>query len=196
MEWLNLSLIMDILLILIPVLILILLLFKFVVPKKPALGIGLAIGGGLLGTWLVNRRLKSAFNVEKKLAAHNKMMAEFKAKQKQRAQAVVANRQVIKTLEKQREKLSEEAVKHETELKLIDRELEDRHKLNEEIVSKSSVFLEASEQGSENRKALLKRYLNSTTKVTANNKATSDIIDPLSESAGLQIEGFHLFRVN
>ncbi len=185
-DWLNWTVIVDVSLILLPVIVLLILIFKFVIPKKPALGIGLAIGGGLLGAWLVNRRLKSAFAVEEKLAAHNEMMAAFKAKQKARAQAVAANQQVIKTLTRQREKLSEEAHKHETELKLIDRELEDRQKLNQKIVSESSDFLAESETNSAERKALLQRYLNTVKPET----------EKLSEAGAIEIDGYHLFRIN
>lgn len=109
-------------------------------------------------------------------------MADFKAKQKARSQAVVANQAVIKTLEKQRQKLSEEAVKHETELKLIDRELEDRKKLNEKIVSESSDFLAESESHSAARKALLQLYHNSA--------------GVEAKPAAIEVDGYHLFKVN
>ncbi len=189
-SWLNWNTVLDVTLILIPVIVLIFIIFKFVVPKKPALGIGLAIGGGLLGAWLVNRRLKSAFDVEEQLAAHNKMMAAFKAKQKERSQAVTANLQIIKTLEKQREKLSEEAAKHETELKLLDRELQDRRRWNEKIVSESSDFLAESETNSARRKALLKRFL-------ASGGVTESPIIPLKVEAGaIEVDGYHLFLIN
>ncbi len=190
-SWLNWSTVLDVALIIVPFIILIVVILKFVVPKKPALGIGLAIGGGLLGAWLVNRRLKSAFDVEKKLAEHNAMMAAFKARQKERAQAVIANQQVIKILEKQREKLSEEADRHETELKLLDRELEDRRQLNKKIVSESSDFLAESETNSAKRKALLQGYLSSN-----GTKKPAIIVHTNGEASVIEVNGYHLFRIN
>lgn len=154
----DIAFIIDIAIIAVPTLIVVYLLFKFLVPKKPALGIGLAIGGGLLGAWLVRRRLRAAFDLEKELAAHNEMMAEFKDKQKNRAQAVLANKQVMDTLEKQRKKLSAEADKYSTELELIDAELEERKKLNTKILGDSEAFLEGAKKRSESRKRLLEQY--------------------------------------
>jgi len=154
----NWNVVLDVAIILLPLLVVLYLIIRFIVPKKPALGIGLAIGGGLLGAFLIRSRLKKAFDVEKKIAEHNEMMAKFKAKQKQRAQAVLANKQVIDVLEKQRKKLAKNAQKHETQLKLLDAELTDRKKLNEKILSESEEFLQSVEGRSAKRQALLRQY--------------------------------------
>ncbi len=153
---------LDVLIILLPLLVVLYLIIRFIVPKKPALGIGLAIGGGLIGAFLLRSRLKNAFDVEKKIAEHNDMMAKFKAKQKQRAQAVLANKQVIDALEKQRKKLAKNAQKHETQLKLLDAELNDRKELNEKILSESEEFLQSVEGRSADRQKLLREYQNAT----------------------------------
>ena len=68
----------DIGVIVIVVVVVIFLILKFVGGKKPALGMGLAGGVGLLGYFLVRKRLKRAFDVEKQIAAFNDSMAKFK----------------------------------------------------------------------------------------------------------------------
>jgi len=150
--------ILDAILILIPIVVCIILVFKLVVPKRPALGIGLAGGVGLLGYFLVKRRLKNAFNVEKKIAEHNEMINEFKKKQKTRYNAVMANKQVIETLTKQRRKLAKNTEKHETGLRLIDEELKDRRTLNEQLLKNSGVFLKTVGKRSRERDELLERF--------------------------------------
>ena len=154
----NVENILDAILILIPIMVCIILVFKLVVPKKPVVGIGLAGGLGLLGYLLIKRRLKNAFDVEKKIAMHNKIINEFKEKQKTRYSAVMANKQVIDTLTKQRNKLAKKAYKHETELRLIDEELKDRAELNEQLLKSSGIFLKTVEGRSMARDDLLKRF--------------------------------------
>jgi len=161
------KLILDIGLIAIPILIVLFFVIKYVIPKKPALGIGLAIGGGLLGAWLIKRRLQSAHDAEEELALHNKMMAAFKDKQDKRAQAVLVNKEVIATLQDQRTKLAKNAAKHETELALIDKELEERKKLNEKILSDTDAFVDSTKKRSSERKNLLDRFIAEGGTVTA-----------------------------
>lgn len=154
----NSGLWLDVILIIIPTVICIILIFKFAVPKRPVIGMGLAAGAGLLGYFLVKRRLKNAFDVEKKIAEHNQAMTEFKEKQKTRAELVLANNQVIKTLEKQNEKLGKKADKYKTEIQLIDEELKDRRALNEQLLKSSGAFLESTKNHSQERKELLRRF--------------------------------------
>ncbi len=191
----NSALIIDIAIIAAPALIVMYLLFKFIVPKKPALGIGLAIGGGLLGAWLVRRRLQAAFDVEKELAAHNEMMAEFKGKQKNRAQAVLANKQVIDTLEKQRKKLSTDAEKYSTELEIIDAELEERKKLNTKILSDSEAFLKSSEKRSKNRKNLLEEYQEENGSISGDAPLEEVPNKGSASQPHIEINGFRLIQV-
>ena len=186
----NVRTIADVLIILLPLLLILYLIIRFIVPKKPTLGIGLAIGGGLLGAFLLRSRLKKAFDVEKKIAEHNEMMAKFKAKQKQRAQAVLANKQVIDTLEKQRKKLAKNAQKYETQLKLLDAELNDRKKLNEKILSESQEFLQSLEGRSAKRQALLRQYEQSATgepQPEPENRGTADRPD-------IELDGYRLLE--
>ena len=61
MDW---SLWLDIALLALPVVLVLFFIIKFVVPKKPLLGIGLAIGTGIFGAWLVRRRLQGAQDAE------------------------------------------------------------------------------------------------------------------------------------
>lgn len=185
----NVSTLLDIIIILIPMIIIGYLIFKFLIPKKPVLGIGLALGGGLLGAWLLRNRLQKAFDVEEKLAEHNEMMAKFKAKQKQRFQAVIANKQVIANLEKQRQKLAKKGQQHTTELKLIDAELADRRSLNEQILSGSAEFLQSVDQHSADRQKLLQRYYgaaNQPEQPLPKNKGT--VQDPDIELDGYRLE--------
>ncbi|MFQ6115842.1 MAG: hypothetical protein ACE5NG_17415 [bacterium] len=154
----NLDTILEVAIIIIPVLFIIFLLFKFVVPKRPAVGIGLAAGVGLLGAFLVKKRLKNAFDVEKQIAEHNKMMAEFKEKQKNRYNAVMANKQVIATLEKQRKKLAKNEEKYRTEIELIDAELRDRREHNERLLKSSEALVETMRESSQETDELTRRF--------------------------------------
>lgn len=185
------ALILDIAIIIIPILLVILFVLKFILPKKPLLGIGLALGGGLLGAWLIRRRLRSAQSAEEELAAHNKMMAAFKDKQDQRAQAVLANKKIIDTLEAQRLKLSQSADKYSDELELIDAELEDRKKLNKEILSDSGAFLESLSERSAARKNLLDQFMAERGSLTAD-APIDDNVDP---GAVIEINGHRLIEV-
>ena len=183
--------VLDTILILIPVIVCIILVFKLVVPKKPLLGIGLAGGIGLLGYFLVKRRLRNAFAVEKKIAQHNEMINRFKIKQKTRYNAVMANKQVIATLTKQRKKLAKNAEKHETELRLIDEELKDRKTLNEQLLKSSAVFLETVEERNKERDELLERF---------ERQSTSPEIAKFSQkgvdknTSKIEIDGYHLLE--
>jgi len=158
MGFIDWSVVRDVAIILIPVLIAIILIWKFVVPKRPVLGLGTAIGVGLLGAIFVNRRLKKAFDVEKKLAEHNEMMAKFKEKQKQRFEAVVANKKVIDELEKQKKKLEKKGDKYATEVRLLEKEISDRSQLNKKILDDSEEFLDSLEERRSSIKDLLERY--------------------------------------
>jgi hypothetical protein len=158
MEFLNIGLILDVLIILIPVAIAIFLLFKFVVPKRPALGIGLAVGGGLIGAWLIGRRIKGALDVERKLAEHNEMMAKFKSKQKNRFEAVMANKKMIDELEKQRDKLAAQGDKYKTEVELLNKEIEDRHKMNKTVLENTDEFVSSLENRRKSIGSLLDRF--------------------------------------
>lgn len=153
----NLSVYLDIAIILIPVLIFIFLVLKFVFPRHPKLGIGLALGGGLLGAFFIHRKIKKAFDVEKKIAEFSENMDQFKKVQKGRQEAVLANKQVIEGLRKKREKLAKKGDKFKTERDLIDAELADREKLNKQLISNAENFLKNSERRSAARKALLGR---------------------------------------
>jgi len=185
------ALIRDITIIVIPILLVLGFVFKFVVPKKPLLGIGLALGGGLLGAWLVNRRLRSAQDAEERLAAHNKMMEAFKNKQDQRAEAVLANKKIIDTLETQRARLAKDENKFSDELKLIDAELNDRRELNNEILSNSGTFLNTVAKRSRKRKNILDRFLAEGSSLSGD----APVADPDGNSAKIEIDGHRLIEV-
>ncbi len=155
----DIKLILSVVLILIPILVGIYLVFKMVVPRRPVLGIGLAGGLGLLGYWLARRRLKTAFDVEKALAEHNAMMDAFKKRQKERYNAVMANKTVIEELEKQKQRLENDREKYRTEIALIDAELRERRQWNERLLKESGDFLEQIKLRSARRQALLNHYL-------------------------------------
>jgi len=186
---------LDVVLLLIPILVVLFLIIKFVLPKKPALGIGLAGGVGLLGYFLVRRQMQNAFEVEKKIAEHNWMMAEFKEKQKTRYNAVMANKQIIDNLEKQRQKLAKDEQKYQDELRLLDAELDDRRKLNDELLKSSSEFLATSVSRSQARQKLLQDY----EAQSQNSKQTSTdaAATPATGGAGtaIEVDGYHLQEV-
>lgn len=185
------ALIRDITIIVIPVLLVLGFVFKFVVPKKPLLGIGLALGGGLLGAWLVNRRIRSAQDAEERLAAHNKMMAAFKDKQDQRAEAVLANSKIIETLEVERQKLAEKEDAQSAKLKLIDSELNDRRELNKEILSDSGAFLDSVKNRSRDRQNILDRFLAEGGSLSGD----APISEPDGNSAQIELNGHRLIEV-
>ena len=184
--------ILDAILILIPIVVCIILVFKLVVPKRPVLGIGLAGGVGALGYFLVKRRLRNAFDVEKKIAEHNEMINEFKEKQKTRYNAVVANKQVIETLTKQRKKLAKNTEKHETELRLIDEELKDRKALNERLLKSSGVFSETVGKRSRERDELLERFEKQTGSPEIDRSSQEKTRGEISK---IEIDGYHLLEV-
>jgi hypothetical protein len=187
--------IIDLLLLIIPFLFVLFLILKFVLPKRPALGIGLAGGVGLLGYFLVKRRLRHAFDVEKKIAEHNRSMAEFKERQKTRYDAVTANNQIIKSLEEQRKRLMKDEHRYENEIKLIDAEVEERRALNENLLQSSSTVLEEIRERSGGRRDLLRR--------TGILPDAIGIAEPVPEpvSAGevsdsdLEVDGYRLLEV-
>lgn len=145
----------DIGVIIIVIVVVIFLILKFVGGRKPLLGMGLAGGVGLLGYFLVRKRLKRAFDVEKQIAAFNDSMAKFKDKQKTRYQAVTANQEVINTLEQQKKKLKKKGDQYETEIALIDKEIQDRQNLNSNLLERTEDFLAQSSERSADRRALL-----------------------------------------
>ncbi len=136
-----------------------------VVPRKPALGLGIIAGTGILGGFFVKRHLKHLFDVEKRLAEHNEMIAEFKKKQKTRFEAVETNRQIVKVLEKRQQELERDAGDHTEELKLLDKEIKERKVLNKNLLENTDAFLAKSERNSAGRLELLRRYRASTAEV-------------------------------
>lgn len=173
---------LDVALLLLPLLIAAVLIYKLVLPKHPKLGLGILAGMSAIGAFLVHRKLKKAFAVEDKLAEFNEDYAKFKEIQKRRQQAVTANQQVIKVLEKQREKLAKDAEKYKTELQLIDAELKDRLALNEKLIKDAESFVASAKERSERRKKLL----------------TSDLPPvaetPDAEKKDIEIDGFRLIE--
>jgi hypothetical protein len=150
---------LEIIILAIPFIVAIILIFKYVLPKRPALGFGLAGGVGLVGYFLVRNKLKRAFQVEDQIAEHIKDMAEFKNVQKNRYKAVLANKEIINELEKQREKLSKNSDKYETEIKLLDAELTDRKAMNEKLLDNSKELLKTTEERTSDRDQLLERFM-------------------------------------
>ncbi len=145
----------DVLVILVPIVVAAVLVWKLVIPRHPKLGIGLISGLGLIGGYLIHRKLKKAFAVEEKLAEFNENFAQFKEVQKRRQEAVSANQQVINVLQKKRRKLEKNAEKYRTELQLIDAELKDREKLNERLLKDAASFVTGAKKRSEERLKLI-----------------------------------------
>ncbi len=192
MQFIDWSIARDVAIILIPVLVAIILIWKLVLPKRPVMGIGLALGAGLLGAFLVNRRLKKAFDVEKKLAEHNEMMAKFKNKQKQRFEAVTANKKVIKELEKQKNSLEKKGEKYATEVELLNKEISERSELNKKLLEDSGEFLESLEERRASIDELLKQYERETA-AAANYEPEPEIPNQGSaERPDIEINGFRL----
>jgi septal ring factor EnvC (AmiA/AmiB activator) len=123
------------------------------------------------------------------------MMAEFKEKQKQRAQAVLANKKVIETLQQQREKLAKDADKYSTELDLIDAELKERKELNKKILENADSFMDSVEKRSTDRKKLLEQYYDEGNSISADtpvpavpNRGTAAVPD-------IEINGHRIIKV-
>ena len=146
---------LEVIIILIPVIVALILIWKLILPRHPKLGVGLIAGVGLIGGYFVQRKLKKAFAVEDKLAEFNENFARFKETQKRRQEAVSANQEVIRVLQKKREKLSRHADRYQTELKLIDAELQDRQALNEQLLNDASAFVSAARARSKARQKLI-----------------------------------------
>lgn len=182
---------LDVLIIVIPILIAIILVYKFVFPKKPALGVGLMVGAGLLGSWLVGRRLKNAFDVEKKLAEFSKNMEQFKNVQKRRQESVMANKQVIDVLQEKRKLLEKDAARYETEIRLIDAELKERLQLNEKLIINAEEFLIDADKRSAERQELLElfRKQSGTTPFESAKEPTNK---GTTENPDIELDGYRL----
>jgi len=170
----------DIIIILSPLIVILFLVFKFVLPKSPGLGIGLAGAVGIFGYFLIKRKLKKAQDIENQISEHNEMMAEFTTIQNTRAESVAANEEIINQLTKMRNKLDVKNEQHRTKLKLIDAEINEREKLNRDLLSRSSVVLNSIGERSRERRRVL------------------DLIEPrptpssIDESDGIEINGYSL----
>ena len=125
----------DLLLILIPIVAVVIIILVFVMPKNPKIGAGLLAGTGLVGFFLLRSRLKDAFAIEKRISKYHKDIADFNEKQKIRTSGVMANKEVISTLEKQQERFKKNEDKYQTELTLIDAEIKDRKVLNDKLIN-------------------------------------------------------------
>lgn len=182
----------EIIILAIPFIVAILLIIKYVVPKHTSLGIGLAGGVGVLGYFLVKNKLKRAFEIENQIAEHVKEMEEFKNVQKTRYKAVLANKEIIEELEKQRKKLGKNAGKYETEIKLIDAELADRRNMNKKLLENSKEFLESTEERVESRTELLERFMRESGMTGVITPATST---PTDNAEVIEINGYQLKEV-
>jgi membrane-associated HD superfamily phosphohydrolase len=173
---------LDVAVILIPVIVALILIWKLVLPRHPKLGVGLIAGVGLIGGYFVQRKLKKAFAVEDKLAEFNEDFARFKETQKRRQEAVSANQEVIRVLQKKQEKLAKHADRYETELKLIDAELQDREKLNKQLLEDASSFVAGAMARSKERQKLIGAL------------PDEQEAEPAEPNAPIEIDGYHLFR--
>ena len=183
----------DLLLILVPIVIAVILIIVFVMPKNPKIGAGLLAGTGIVGFFLLRSRLKNAFSLENRISKYNKDMSEFKKKQKLRASGVMANKEIISTLENQRERLKKDEQKHQTEITLIDAEIKDRKQLNEKLLNETESFLKTSEQKSLDRRALAQKVLSQSTVGIIEDEQEPDENTP--EAVVFSINGFHLKEV-
>ncbi len=172
---------LDVLIILVPILVALILIWKMVLPRNPKLGIGLIAGIGLIGGYFMQRKLKKAFAVEDKLAEFNEEYARFKEIQKRRQEAVSANQQVIKVLQKKRQKLAKHAERYQTEIQLVDAELQDRKKLNEQLLKEAASFVAAARARSKARQELIGTLPQS-------DKSPTDPGRPI------EIDGYHLIK--
>ncbi len=172
---------LDVLIIVIPVIVALILIWKLVLPRHPKLGVGMIAGVGLIGGYLIHRKLKKAFAVEEKLAEFNEEFARFKEIQKRRQEAVSANQQVIRILQKKRQKLAKHADRYQTELKLVDAELKDREALNRQLLEDASSFVAAARARSKERQKLIGT-------LPENEEAAP------APNAPIEIDGYHLIK--
>lgn len=183
----------DLLLILIPIVAVVIIILVFVMPKNPKIGAGLLAGTGLVGFFLLRSRLKNAFSIEKRISKYHKDIADFKEKQKIRTAGVMANKEVISTLEKQQERFKKNEDKYQTELTLIDAEIKDRKVLNDKLINETDSFLDKSEKKSLDRRALAQKVLSQSTIGIIEDEPDNNVI--ATEPAAIKINGYSLKEV-
>ena len=183
----------DLLLILIPIVVVVILIIVFVMPKNPKIGAGLLAGTGIIGFFLLRSRLKNAFSLEQRISKYHKEMADFKNKQKVRASGVMANKEIISTLENQKDRLKKNEKKYQTELSLIDAEIKDRKLLNEKLLNETDSFIKNSEERSIDRRALAQKVLSQSTVGIIEDEQDSD--DNTSGTTMFSIGGYSLKEV-
>lgn len=183
----------DILFILIPIGLVLFLLYKFIFPHNKKAGGLLMAGTSILGYFLVRSKLNNALSIEKRIAEYNQDMADFKNRQKTRANLVHANKTIITNLEKQAEKLKKNEEKYSDELNAINAEINERKKLNEKVLSDTDAFIEASEQRSKERRKILEQLKNGPETVGI----VQSEITPENNSSGelILIDGYSLKEV-
>lgn len=145
MDWLTqLGISRDTLILLLPLLIVAVLFVMLVIRKSPLLGVGMLAGAAVLGTWLVkNKKLQSAFEIEKKVAGKNEKLKQFKERQKERYQAVMANREIITELEKKLKQLQKQPAANKIEIQLLEKEISERKALLEKLLKEEDDILPA-----------------------------------------------------
>ncbi len=145
MDWLTqIGMSRDTLILLLPLLIVVVLFLMLVIRKSPLLGMGMLAGAAVLGTWLVkNKKLQSAFEIEKKLAGKNDNLKQFKERQKERYQAVMANREIIAELEKKLKQLQKQPARNKIEIQLLEKEISERKTLLEKLLKEEDDIFSA-----------------------------------------------------
>lgn len=136
----------ETLILLIPVAIaLILILVVLIARGKTGLAIGI-LATGLLGfLFLKKRRLQEAFDIEDKLAKNNEKFEDFKKRQKERYQAITANKEILIQLKEKLEQLKKKPAENRLEIQLLEKEIKEREALNEKLLSEDSEFFPAEE---------------------------------------------------
>ncbi len=149
----------ETLILLIPVAIaLILILVVLIARGKTGLAIGI-LATGLLGfLFLKKRRLQEAFDIEDKLAKNNEKFDEFKKRQKERYQAITANKEILLQLKEKLEQLKKKPAENRLEIQLLEKEIQEREALNEKLLSEDSEFFAGEETAAIPNEESLKVY--------------------------------------
>ncbi|KAA3658843.1 MAG: hypothetical protein DWQ10_10295, partial [Calditrichaeota bacterium] len=108
---------------------------------------------GIIGAFFLKRRIDKIFAVEKKNAEHSEELRTFKNRQKRRSEAVLANEEAMRLLQKQREKLAKNADQHKTKIETLDKEIEERQQLQEKLMEDPDTILSTSGQKGQERVA-------------------------------------------
>lgn len=107
-----------------------------IIRGRKAAGLGLLAASAAAGYFVFkNERLEEAFDIEDKLAEKYDEYGDFKRRQKDRYNAVIANQEVIDALKNRLVLLKKEPERNRAEIIVIEHELNEREEMNRRLLS-------------------------------------------------------------